>query len=238
MFSTLVASRPARERAGNAAFVSLSLHAALIATAVVATTVREAPRAPAIVRDPIVFIANPQPATTPRVAAPAAATPVETSPVDATPQLPDVNLPSVPAPSAVPIGLPKPGPALTTPGTLIGAAQQPGGAVTGVPGSGTAAPYSADVVEVPARLRPDHPLPRYPDMLRAARVEGFVRVRFVVGTNGRVEPESIEILESSHEAFVASVRRVLPQLRFTPGRVGGAAIRQLVELPFGFALTP
>jgi protein TonB len=71
-------------------------------------------------------------------------------------------------------------------------------------------------------------------MLRNQRLEGTARVRFVVGTNGRVETSSIVVLESSHPAFAEAVRAALPRMRFRPARVGRHPVRQLVEFPLVF----
>ena len=61
-------------------------------------------------------------------------------------------------------------------------------------------------------------------------------VRFVVDTTGRVERGSVQVVSSSNELFTASVRSALPSLRFRPASAGGRLVRQLVELPFEFAL--
>ena len=79
--------------------------------------------------------------------------------------------------------------------------------------------------------------PAYPEMLRAAGIEGRVILRFVVDTTGRVEPASITTIESTHARFEQSVRDVLPRLRFAPAEVGGRHVRQLVEMPFQFSLS-
>lgn len=91
-------------------------------------------------------------------------------------------------------------------------------------------------VDVPAALRSGSPLPRYPDILRQSRIEGGVRVRFVVNEDGRADLASLVVLESTHPAFVESVRAVLPRLRFTQARVGRDRVKQVVEVPFGFQL--
>ncbi len=77
---------------------------------------------------------------------------------------------------------------------------------------------------------------RYPDMLRAARVEGSVLAQFVVDTSGQAEPGSLKILRSSHELFAQSVKDALPAMRFTPAEVGGRKVRQLVQQPFTCSL--
>ncbi len=91
-------------------------------------------------------------------------------------------------------------------------------------------------VEVPAALDGRSPLPRYPQMLRDAGVEGMVRLRFVVDTAGHVEAASVQVIDATHPAFIDAVRAILPRLRFTPARVDHRAVRQLVEIPLQFRL--
>jgi TonB family protein len=76
--------------------------------------------------------------------------------------------------------------------------------------------------------------PAYPLDLFKQRVEGRVRVRYVVDTTGFADPTSLEVVESSHPAFLASVRDVLPYMRFTPAKIGSKKVRQMVEQPFSF----
>jgi periplasmic protein TonB len=79
--------------------------------------------------------------------------------------------------------------------------------------------------------------PRYPDMLRSANVEGEVLAQFVVDTTGKAEMSSFKVIKSSHDLFTNSVRAVLPQMKFYPAEVGGRKVRQLVQMPFQFALS-
>ena len=82
------------------------------------------------------------------------------------------------------------------------------------------------------------PRPQYPEGLRRFALAGTVRALFVVDTLGRVEPESVRLLTVSHPLFGAAVRATLPRMRFEPARVGGRAVRQLVEFPVVFTITP
>jgi TonB family protein len=95
-----------------------------------------------------------------------------------------------------------------------------------------------DQVDKPVALKMDSPMPRYPSVLRGLSLTGSARFRFVVDTLGHVEMSTVEQLQSSHEAFAVSVRAVLPRMRFFPARVGSRVVRQLVELPFVFQVTP
>lgn len=77
---------------------------------------------------------------------------------------------------------------------------------------------------------------RYPDAMRKANREGEVHVMFVVDERGLVDTSSFKVRESTDPAFTAAVRAALPTMRFTPARKSGRAVRQVVELPFTFAL--
>jgi protein TonB len=78
--------------------------------------------------------------------------------------------------------------------------------------------------------------PRYPEALRRAGIEGDVVVRFVVDTSGRVDPRSIDVVRSTHDAFTAAVRESLAKLRFAPATVGAHKVSALAIMPFRFRL--
>jgi TonB family protein len=64
------------------------------------------------------------------------------------------------------------------------------------------------------------PTARYPDDLRSQRLEGEVIVQFRVNEKGRVEPSSMQVVQSPHPLFAAAVRSVLPKFRFEPAHAG------------------
>jgi hypothetical protein len=57
-----------------------------------------------------------------------------------------------------------------------------------------------------------------------------------VALDGTVDPSTLQSVRSTDEAFTAAVRESMHTLRFSPARVGGRAVRQLIEQPFTFAL--
>jgi len=79
--------------------------------------------------------------------------------------------------------------------------------------------------------------PRYPERLRVAGVNGRVRIRFVVDTTGRVDPTSMQLLESTHDLFTTAVREILPVLRFKPSEANGQRVKSLAEMAFEFQIT-
>lgn len=92
-------------------------------------------------------------------------------------------------------------------------------------------------VEKPVGAEPMNPPPRYPDMLRAANVEGDVLAQFVVNTDGTADMSTFKVLKSSHELFTESVRSALPNMKFNAAQVGGRPVKQLVQMPFAFSLS-
>ena len=78
--------------------------------------------------------------------------------------------------------------------------------------------------------------PDYPPSLKDMGVTGKVLAQFVVGENGRYEPGSLKILESSNPAFTAAVKQALPGMRFSSAQIGGKKVSQLVQMPFQFNL--
>lgn len=237
MFTHLIASRPARTELSQGTTVSLLFHGALLTLAILASAHAESE----------LFTARPQrtvPITfappTPPVERRAPEPPPQPAPVVRAPQSTPLPAPPVVVPSSIPepSSTPWTPTVPATPSTGVGDPNAPVGAPSTPTGSGSGDPLGAAEVDVPAALLPRSPLPRYPFSLQSARLAGSVRARFVVGTDGRVEMSSVQILESTHPAFAEAVRAVLPRMRFRPARVGHRAVRQLVEFPVGFRAEP
>ena len=92
----------------------------------------------------------------------------------------------------------------------------------------------AAVDERPERL--SGPQLRYPEMLRQAGIEGIVVLEFVIDTTGRVEEESIRVLQSANRAFEGPARDVIRRSVYRPGRVRGQAVKVLVQQAINFAI--
>ena len=76
--------------------------------------------------------------------------------------------------------------------------------------------------------------PAYPSALRAAKVTGNVVAQYVVNADGMIDTLSLKVLTSSDPAFTAAVREALTSMRYAAARVGGKAVRQLVQQNFLF----
>lgn len=87
-----------------------------------------------------------------------------------------------------------------------------------------------------ARLIGDLPSPRVPS--EAVDVEGEVRVRFSVDTEGRPIMSTMSVINSPNPLLTTAVRKVIPAIRFEPARTGGSdskVVGDVVEIGFRFA---
>ncbi len=76
----------------------------------------------------------------------------------------------------------------------------------------------------------------YPETMRSSGVEGEVDAQFVVDEHGRVQGGSFKVLNSAPAAFVAAVKEALPSMRFKPAQIGSTRVSQVVQQSFKFKL--
>jgi TonB family protein len=107
----------------------------------------------------------------------------------------------------------------------------PAGPVSAKSEPATLKPES-DVVSQPIRLWAVNPV--YPDVARAAQIEGDVLVLAVIGPDGRVT--QAEILRSVHPALNEAARQAVLQYRYTPGRRNGEPDTFKIQVPISFRL--
>jgi TonB family protein len=96
---------------------------------------------------------------------------------------------------------------------------------------------SKDLRFVPAVLTVQ-PVFDYPRVLRDAGIGGRVLLQFVIDTLGRVEPASIEVLETADQAFTESARSGMLEAQFRPAHYGDRPVRQLTKMPVSFRIGP
>jgi TonB family protein len=95
--------------------------------------------------------------------------------------------------------------------------------------------FSVDLVqETPEML--SHPPLAYPEMLQQAGIEGSVIVQAIVDTTGRIEANSIRIVESPNPGFDEAAKNLLLGSRYRPARVYGRAVRVLIQQPIAFTI--
>jgi len=104
------------------------------------------------------------------------------------------------------------------------------------------------ILEQPALQKPDQYPPRYPADAKRVELPVTVLLQFVIGSDGRVDPGTLKVLRptadtlrassSAHyyQEFVDAAEAAIRNYRFYPARIGGCAVRQLVQFPFVFAL--
>src|SRR5437660_6088229 len=80
------------------------------------------------------------------------------------------------------------------------------------------------------------PSPVYPDTLRQARIQGRVMLELVIDTLGRPEQGSVRALTSPHHSLSSAAVTAMRACQFTPARLGGRAVRVLVQIPIDFTI--
>jgi beta-lactamase regulating signal transducer with metallopeptidase domain len=117
----------------------------------------------------------------------------------------------------------------------------------------TAKVYFEYQVTEPVKTLPGTAAPIYPVAEKAAGKEGEALAQFIVNKLGRPEVGSLKFLrksklpadgkrvsapkaEGEYMAFENAVRDALPYMRFAPAKLNGEAVRQVVQMPFVFAL--
>ncbi|HXL06499.1 MAG TPA: energy transducer TonB [Gemmatimonadales bacterium] len=148
---------------------------------------------------------------------------------DARDAIPGPPEPVVDAPSLPPVGLPPIDPG----GRIEPFLPVPGVAGTAPANESDAAVDWRSVEEPPALLA--GPPPAYPELLRAAGIEGRVVFQVVIDTLGRAEPAA-RVVESANRGFDAAALAFVRGALFRPGRVRGRAVRVLIRLPIDFTL--
>ena len=73
----------------------------------------------------------------------------------------------------------------------------------------------------------DHAI-RYPDRRLGTNDTGVVLARFIVDSTGRARPNSWRTLAATHRDFVDAVSRTMPKTRWTPARLAGRPVCELV----------
>jgi len=217
---------------GMHSFLSVSAHVAIVAAALYATT-RPAVKHAEALDSRVYFVPEPRRV----VQATGAPAPRAAPRKPATPIVPERRTPAY---AQIPVSIPDPHIDLADPSPPMDVAPRAGTdhVVARVqPGpTGRSESYAAGEVEIPAASLSKSG-PDYPERAIRLAVSGSVMAQFVVGANGRVERD-IVILDSTSPDFTSAVETFLRRARFSPARVGGRPVRQMVEQRFVFELRP
>lgn len=232
MFGVLLESKAGKQRRTAGATLSVATHVAIIGAAA-AGTVHGTAAPPEKPHAVFVQIAPPKPRVIEQQQRPAPATGVVAPPSD-------IVIKHIDAPTIVPRDLP---PIDMTRGVATDSI------VVGQKGSGTGASIGEMYAPAPPSDNRDWDVrellmnlltpakARYPESLRSVGVDGHVLVQFSVDTTGRVDMNSVKVLESTHDLFSQSVRDALRTFRFRPAEVGGHRVAALAQMPFEFHIT-
>jgi protein TonB len=71
----------------------------------------------------------------------------------------------------------------------------------------------------------------FPEEMRRAGTGGTVQLQFVIGKDGKVEPSSIEVVDTPAPALGAAAKTVAEKMQFVPGKKDGTTVRARVQLP-------
>jgi protein TonB len=166
---------------------------------------------------------------------PAPAVPTIVAPTKVALSLPSVELKTAPiAEVAIAVAEPARSAAVTSSGRASdddAAGSSKGGLSSGSSGKAYDENQVDRTVEVSRAINPI-----YPAALRSVNVEGAVVMSFIVGADGRVEPNSIKVVSTPHRLFGDAVRTALLSTRYRAAEANGQKVRQLVEQSFTFKL--
>jgi protein TonB len=229
MFDNLLISNPKKQGMGtgaSSAMTSATLHGAIIWAAIAATVVSEQ-----IIEDveddtTMIFIQEEEQVE-------------EELPPELEIELPPQGFLALSAPINIPTEIPPIDLTQTFDPRNFSGVGVEGGVFSGVIGGQGPIDLTQTFLEAVVDERPERlsgPVPRYPEMLRQAGVEGVVMLEFVIDTTGRVEEENVKILHSTNRAFEAPARNVIVRSLYRPGRVRGVAVRVLVQQQIGFSI--
>jgi protein TonB len=249
MFNVIV--HPRKRRAWSARTVAVSAGAHLLVLGMIAVAATNTQADPPVEKEPpIPWVIGDAPA---RVK-PAAPAPGPAKPVSG-------ERPEPQPPEGVPTQQSSPGATPQQPGP--GATPQPSGPGEGSAGGGTGTPTSTPG---PPAGNPD-PLPDrdsiiegheadqppqllntreaqrmlervYPGMLRDAGVTGRTTVQLVIDRNGAVQPGSVTVQETTHEAFRDAAVRAAERFRFRPARVNREPVAVRISIPIEWSIQP
>ncbi|HEX8904288.1 MAG TPA: TonB family protein [Longimicrobiaceae bacterium] len=227
--------------------ISAGAHLLLLGAFVTAAESTPAPREERIID--LTVPTDPKPAAPQKVVTPPPPAPDRPVPVKG-------NFVSPRPPENVPTTVPPPDPNATplhesevsgegVEGEVIGTPtpNQPpaAGEAENLPSFGEGDVIDADKADVLPRLNNERETQRilqrsYPPMLRDAGVTGRTTVVLIIDREGKVEPGSVRVQESTNPAFAEAAIRAAEKMRFTPAQFRGHPISVLIALPIDWQL--
>ncbi len=74
----------------------------------------------------------------------------------------------------------------------------------------------------------------YPEHLRRNGVGGTVQLQLIIGPDGKVEPNSIQVVSSTVPELGEAATKAAEKLEFVPGKVKDSPVRSKVILPITY----
>jgi periplasmic protein TonB len=233
MFNTLIESAPKKDKKAGTALTSVVVHAVLITFAVYATAAagiekekrrQENVKFVEVRKEPEIKKEEPKPEP----------------PKERIAVVPPKGFQVLRAPVEIPIKIPE----IDLSKRVTNEEDFTGKGVAGGIGRGVAGGTPVDISQTYFEFQVEQPAsaigglsPQYPEALRAAGVEGTVRLQFVVDTTGRVDAGTLKVVSSTNELFTQSARSAVLRARFSAARIGARRVKQLVEQPISFQIT-
>ncbi len=113
-------------------------------------------------------------------------------------------------------------------------------AVSAQPRCPVAPPLSASAVFLPCQVTTEmrwslsNEPPRFPALAADGEIEGLVRLRFIVDSDGAVTVRSVKVIKSPHDVLTSSAVAAVRKWHGEPARIGHAAVAELVTHDFLF----
>ena len=230
MFDNLIESKPKKTKSGRQLVTSVVLHV-LIVLGLIKVTAGAAETVKRIMADTTMVFLEPPKAPPPPPDQPPPEAVVAANPP---PQGFQVVLP----PSVVPTAIPPVDLSHHFDAKDFSGKGVEGGVAAGIVGGtgpvdNTQVFMEAQVDDPPTIVSPG-PM-RYPDVLRAAGIQGRVTVKFVIDSTGHPDPNTIQIVSTPHPGFVNAAKELVAKSVFRPGKVHGQVVAVLVQQVINFA---
>ena len=263
MMTTLLESRPRKQRSTGGTIFSVVFHSAIIFFAIFATARASVPddrdnpqqkvqfvKVKKSEPPPVVEKKEPPPPPKVKKTPPKAPKVAELPPAPKVEIAPPKGFKTIEAPVTVPVSIPKIdlSAKITNEDDFSGKGVK-GGSSTGTEGSegtkeGAAAGSAINTDKAYAEFEVEQQVSAisgtnvdYPESMRTSGAEGEVLAQFVVNENGRVETGTFKVLNSSNPSFTAAVKAALPRMRFRPAKIGNTNVSQVVQQAFVFKLS-
>jgi hypothetical protein len=78
--------------------------------------------------------------------------------------------------------------------------------------------------------------PAYPQGMLDAKKEGYVKAQWVVDEAGYADTSTFKLIDWTGQEFAKAVRDALPFMRFSPAKMGTQSVKQLVQQEFTFRI--